>query len=119
MSGATGRPATGWWATAGETQANWPRIMKRLLSGLRRPHRAAKAGLIQFCLKPFSLNNSSSFHLSGLSLAGVRKFLPARLDGILTWSSPMAELATTVDRAPHHKSLLDHKMGKSPAWVST
>jgi inorganic phosphate transporter, PiT family len=31
----------------------------------------------------------------------------------------MAELAATVDTAPHHKSLLDHKMGKSPAWVST
>jgi PiT family inorganic phosphate transporter len=31
----------------------------------------------------------------------------------------MADLATVVDKASHHKSLLDHKMGKSPAWVST
>jgi PiT family inorganic phosphate transporter len=31
----------------------------------------------------------------------------------------MADLATVVDKASHHKSFLDHKMGKSPAWVST
>jgi inorganic phosphate transporter, PiT family len=31
----------------------------------------------------------------------------------------MADMATTLDKTPPGKSSLEHKMGKSPAWVST